>query len=160
MIVVADSSPLVVLVNIEQISLLSALFGVVTIPPVVAAELASHRRPQAVRDFIMKPPEWLTVRKPTILEALPDLDAGEREAISLACELHADLLLIDERRGRQAASERKLAITGTVGVLELAARRSMVDLADAFERLKKTDFWLNPEFLDERLRLFRSRQGS
>jgi predicted nucleic acid-binding protein len=51
MIVVADSSPLVVLVNIGQIDLLRALFQQILIPPDVAAELASAKRPEAVRAF-------------------------------------------------------------------------------------------------------------
>jgi predicted nucleic acid-binding protein len=56
MLVVADSSPFILLINIEQIGVLNALFQSVTIPPEVAAELAGAKRPQQVRDFIMQPP--------------------------------------------------------------------------------------------------------
>jgi predicted nucleic acid-binding protein len=41
----------------------------------------------------------------------------EREAIQLAEEQHADLLLIDERKGRRQAKQRGLKTTGTLGVL-------------------------------------------
>lgn len=150
MIVVADASPLIVLVNIGCVDVLPKLFQEVTIPPQIAVELASTLRPQAVRDFIAHRPSWLIERKPAGTEKIPKLDLGEREAISLARELHAELLLIDEVLGRKAALGRKLRIAGTIGVLEMAAAAKMVDLADVFERVKKTDFWISHQLLDER----------
>lgn len=81
------------------------------------------------------------------------LHPGELAAISLAQELKADLLLIDESRGRQAAADRQIPFTGTIGVLELAADEKLLDLRDAFERVKKTDFWISHELLEERLKL-------
>jgi predicted nucleic acid-binding protein len=56
MLIVADSSPLIVLVNIRQIDVLPKLFGRVVIPPAVASELVAPSRPQAVRDFIAARP--------------------------------------------------------------------------------------------------------
>jgi predicted nucleic acid-binding protein len=56
MIVVADSSPVIVLVNIGQIQILPALFGTVINPPQIAAELSGGKRPQPVRDFIAAGP--------------------------------------------------------------------------------------------------------
>ena len=47
---------------------------------------------------------------------------------------------------------------GTIGVLEAAAARGLLDLEQAFEQVKQTDFWLRPDFLDERLDLYRARQ--
>ena len=87
MIVVADSSPLVVLVNIGHVRILPALFREVVIPPQIAAELADARRPQSVRDFIADRPPWLYVRTPACVELIPDLHEGECAAISLAREL-------------------------------------------------------------------------
>jgi predicted nucleic acid-binding protein len=104
MLVVADSSPLIVLLTIGHIEVLPALFSQMAIPPEVAAELARPNRPQIVREFMASPPHWLSERAPKATEAIPALHAGERAAISLARELHADLLLIDELRGRQAAA--------------------------------------------------------
>jgi len=45
-------------------------------------------------------------------------------------------------------------VIGTIGVLEAAAERDFIDLGDAFEKVKRTDFWVSPTFLDERLALF------
>jgi predicted nucleic acid-binding protein len=103
-------------------------------------------------------PEWLHVQAPKVQEKIPLLQAGEAAAISLAMELNADLLLIDEMQGRKVAAERRLRLTDTIGVLELAACAKLLDLEEAFERVKRTDFWISPSLLDERLKMFRGRQ--
>jgi predicted nucleic acid-binding protein len=114
-------------------------------------------RPEAVRAFVSHAPEWLIERAPLALESLPSLHSCERAAISLAKEINADLLLIDELHGRKEARARGIPITGTIGLLELAAARGMLDLGTAFEAVKKSDFWISPDLLDERLALFRKR---
>jgi predicted nucleic acid-binding protein len=157
MIVIADTSPLIVLNSLGQTDLLPVLFGTVTIPPQVAEELADARRPQLVRDFIAKRPAWLRVQAPAVMEVIPLLQAGEAAAISLAQELNADLILIDEIEGRKAATDRKIRLTGTVGVLELPAHKGLIDLEDTFGLLKKTDFWISHKLLDERLKLYQKR---
>jgi hypothetical protein len=124
-----------------------------SIPPEISAELSHSSRPQAVRDFIASPPGWLFERAPVAIQAVPTLHAGELAAISLAQELNADLLLIDDVRGRKAAGDRRIPFTGTIGVLELADDQRLLDLQEAFSRLKNTDFWISPQLLDERLRL-------
>src|SRR5262249_30110435 len=119
MIVVADTSPFVVLVAIGHVDVLPTLFREVLIPPQVASELASSRRSQEVRDFIATPPAWLRVLAPSSIETIPGLAAAETAAIALAAEVQAGRLMIDEYRGRKAATERGLHVVGTIGVLEL-----------------------------------------
>ena len=153
MLVVADSSPLIVLINIGQIDVLPKLFGEVIIPFEVSAELQQPNRPQAVRDLIASGPAWLLERAPSTIEPIPSLHAGELAAICLAQELKADLLLIDEVSGRRAAIDRHIPVTGTIGVLELAADEGLLDLREAFARVKETDFWISQELLDERLKV-------
>ena len=106
MIVVSDSSALVVLFRIGHGDVLPTLFQQIVIPPEVACELAFPNWPQSVQDFIAAPPSWLEIRAATSVEPIPSLDAGEAAAISLAQELQADRLIIDEKRGRKAAAER------------------------------------------------------
>lgn len=81
-------------------------------------------------------------------DTLGQLGAGERDAITLALDLHVGLILIDERKGTRAALNKGLDVTGTLGVLGLAARRGFVDLADSFARLKQTNFRYRREILD------------
>jgi predicted nucleic acid-binding protein len=81
-------------------------------------------------------------------QELERLGAGEREGIMLASEHGPDvLLLIDEGKGRRAASRRTLRIIGTLGILELAAGSGLLDLPSALERLRQTTFYVAPSLL-------------
>lgn len=120
-IVVADNSPLDVLVRLGHSGVLPALFGHVIIPSQVEQELLSPNTPDVTRQLVLTPPEWLKVQTPSSVEAIPSLHVGEEAAIALALELKADLLLIDDERGRKEATKRGLTITGVIGVLEAAA---------------------------------------
>jgi predicted nucleic acid-binding protein len=154
MIVVADTSPLIVLINLGHVEILPRLFGQV-VPPEVMEELRHERGAASVRDLACSPPSWLVERAPRHGGVIERLDKGESAAINLALELGADLLLIEEALGRKAAIERRVVIAGTIGVLEMGAHAGLLDLADAFERLLRTDFWITKEFLDARLAAFR-----
>jgi predicted nucleic acid-binding protein len=158
MIVVADSSPLIVLIRIGHIEVLPRLFGEIIVPPEVLAELRHSIRPQAVHEFLATRPAWLVERTPAVDEPIPSLHAGEAAAIRLAQELKAELLLIDEIRGRKIAALRHIPLTGTIGVLELAANRGLLDLEVAFAKVKGTDFWISHKLLDQRLELFLTRR--
>ena len=152
MLVVADASPIVGLVKIGHVDVLAALYGSVVIPPQVAAELVSARRPAEVLAFMSSPPAWLSVRAPSRLEAIADLDPGELEAISLAKELGADLLLIDEARGREAAIALQIPTARTAAVLLDAANAGVLsDLKSAFDKLRATNFRVPGKVLDELL---------
>ena len=98
MIVISDTSPLNYLVLIGQDSVLPILFDRVAAPPAVIAELGHHGSPQVVRDWAAAPPAWLEILTPATIDSALGLGAGETEAIGLARELHADTLLIDERK--------------------------------------------------------------
>jgi predicted nucleic acid-binding protein len=160
MLVVADSSPLIVLINIGHHGILPRLFEEIIAPPQVLAELGAPSRPKPVREFAAALPGWLRERVPKSVEQIPTLHPGELAAISLAREMKADLLLIDERAGRKAAAERRIAFTGTIGVLELGAEAGLLNLEAAFDAVKRTDFWISPRLLDDRLKRFNARPRS
>lgn len=149
MIVVSDTSPLNYLILTGYVHLLEALYGRVVIPRAVWDELRSPGAPAEVREWVDAIPDWAEVREPVGPLAAPNLDPGEREAISLALELRADLVLLDERRGRREAAGRGLAVTGTLGVLDAAARRGLIDLSEALTRLRRTSFRVRPNLLQE-----------
>lgn len=141
MTVISNTSPLNYLVLIDLQDILPALFGRVLIPEAVWHELRSLAAPQPVKAFLDNWPGWLERR--AISQVPPDLqqlDPGEQEAIALAQSMGASLVLIDEKRGRQMAQDLGIVVTGTLGVLDLAARRGLVDLEDALKRLERTTF--------------------
>lgn len=80
--------------------------------------------------------------------ALERLDDGERAAIQLAVRTKAVLILMDDRDGVSAARSKGFAVTGTLGILDLAARRGLIQLEDAFERLRATNFRCRPEIME------------
>jgi predicted nucleic acid-binding protein len=65
--------------------------------------------------------------------------------------LKADLILIDERKGSAAAVSKGFETTGTLGILDLAAKRKLIDLRDAIERLKKTNFRYRKDIIERLL---------
>jgi len=80
--------------------------------------------------------------------SLAHLDLGEREAISLALQLRAELVLIDERDGRMAAEACGLSVAGTLRVLAEGAAIGLVSLTEALARLRLTTFRVNPRLME------------
>ena len=117
-IVVSDTSPIAALAHVGQLDLLPRLFQIVLIPPAVAAELASPS--MAIKPLTPVELPFVEVRMPANLERVArlreQLDNGESQAIALAIELSA-ALLIDEAIGRRVATEHGIQITGALGVL-------------------------------------------
>jgi predicted nucleic acid-binding protein len=105
-------------------------------------ELSNARAPDVVRNWISQPPSWLQVvgLKGSVDFSLSALDAGEREAIALASELQASLLLMDERDGVVLARKHGLNVIGTLAALDLAVARGLLDLHTVFDRPLTTTF--------------------
>ena len=141
-VVIADTGPLNYLILIGHIDLLPVLFERVLVPVVVRNELASRKAPLPVQQFIADMPSWLDVRDPPLNQtedaSLKGIDAGEMAAIQLATALHADLLLMDDRKGVKAAPGKGFRVTGTLGILDLAAQRGLADFAEAIGQLRRT----------------------
>ncbi|NEP44212.1 MAG: DUF3368 domain-containing protein, partial [Okeania sp. SIO2H7] len=108
MIVVSDTSPITNLAAVGLLELLHALYDRVIIPQAVYDEMASlgYQVPGTVE---VQTFGWIESRavsdRQRVEELQVDLDLGEAEAIILALELDAGLLLLDERRGRRVASD-------------------------------------------------------
>jgi predicted nucleic acid-binding protein len=86
------------------------------------------------------------------------LDVGERAAIALAEFIHSDLLLVDDRRAVRAAIAKGLGVTGTLGILRIAAEQGRVDIGRAVERLRATNFPYRAEMLEGLLERYRTGQ--
>jgi predicted nucleic acid-binding protein len=96
-------------------------------------EMQHPEAPAEVRAWASAAPAWLEAMQVRQLDAslAAELGAGEREAISLALEVHADVLHIDERAGWREAEVRHLEVAGTLAVLLQASLRGYFDLAEA-----------------------------
>lgn len=147
--VVSDTSPICYLWLIGHIELLPSLFNHIFIPEAVSFELKDKGTPARLRNWINNPPVWLKVKsvKGQLDPSLNRLHPGESEAISLAQNLSADLVLLDEKAARQAAIDKGLRISGLLGILDEAASRGLLDLSGAIERLQHTNFRIAPYIL-------------
>lgn len=138
MIIVSDTTPIISLIKIKHLELLKKLFKKVIIPYAVYSELTSN---SAFIDEIAE------VRNATFLEVLSvnneeavrlfskgtGLDVGESETIVLAEELNAELILMDERKGRIIAKQMGLQITGTLGILIESYHTKLISSDDVRE---------------------------
>ena len=147
MIVVSDTSGLSVLITVGREDLLPKLFQKVYIPEAVRRELQS---------FHPKLPAWLESRAVTHgKEKTPgQLGEGEWEAILLAEQTSADLLLMDEKSGRKIAEGRGLQVIGVLGVLVQAKKVGLIgELRPLLQEMVSTaGFFLSPELMRAALR--------
>ncbi len=104
----------------------------------------------------MRPPEesplWLVRHEPREVASIASdggrLDPGEAEAIQLALDLHAELLLIDESAGRRVARRLLIPHTGVLGVLAAAKHRGLIPaVAPLSEKLRSTGFWISGDLM-------------
>ena len=162
-LVIADTSPLNYLILIGSVEILPILFEKVLLPTTVQRELASRKAPPLVQHWIANLPAWLEVRDAPLTQAedasLQGIDAGEKAAIQLAVSLSAGLLLMDDRKGVAAAERRGLHVTGTLGILDLAADRGFADFAQAVERLRRTNFRVPRPLLDSLVEKHKRKKG-
>ena len=146
-VVVADASPLIALQQIDQLGLLKALFDEVFIPPAVAREV-THR---------LTLPPWICERalqQPIAREVLrASLGPGESEAISLALEIRAHRLIVDERAGRRVAEALGLRVAGVMGLLVLSKQRGLIPaVRPHLDTLLSMGFRADPDLVDRILR--------
>jgi predicted nucleic acid-binding protein len=158
-LVIADASPLHYLVLIGCSDILPAHFEKVFVPTLVRNELVHNETPEIVRTWMENPPHSLEVRVAPAIDdpLLQPLDDGERAAIALAVALEADLVLMDDRAAVEAARAKGFAVTGTLGLLDLGARRQLLKLNEAVARLKATNFRCTPEIMDALLQAHEER---
>lgn len=125
MIVVSDTTPLISLLKIDRIGLLEKLFGQVLIPQAVFDELTADERFKLEADQIRRK-QFIKVKavknseSVSILKRATGLDQGESEAIILTDEQNADVLLMDEAKGRTISFQMGFKIMGTIGILMAA----------------------------------------
>ena len=150
MIIVSDTSPLMNLAVVGYLQLLHQLYATVLIPAAVWNELTalSSQHPEVATVQTLTWLERQSVTSQAVVNALQaELDIGEAEAIALAVEKQADLLLMDERRGRQVATRMGLTYIGLLGVLLEAKRKAFLPEVKPVldELVAKAGFWVSRE---------------
>lgn len=148
--VVCNTSPLILLAKIDRLELLTHLYDEVLIPVAVRKEIVAKPSEEAktLQALLQKGAFHLGEAAGSVLEGIPeDLGEGEREAIALALERGADLVILDDRQGRRVAGLRGLATTGTIGVLIEARERGVIhSLGHELDRLIEAGIWIDERF--------------
>ena len=158
-LVIADTGPVNYLILIGHIDVLPRMFERVVLPTAVQSELSNSLAPPAVQRWIADFPAWLEIAQTPAVPLLTGIHKGEAAAIALAAAMHADLLLMDDRRGLRAAKQQGLRVTGTLGILDLAAQRGLAKFAQAVERLRQTNFRVPQAVLDTLLEKHTEKKG-
>jgi uncharacterized protein len=126
MVVISDTSPLTNLIQIGQLDILEQMFGRIIIPYKVFEELSVYEG--QLKEIEKR--DWIIIREVINQEEVRllehHLDSGEAEAIIFAKEIHADFLIVDERKGRRIAEEYGLKIIGLLGTLIQAKKKGIL----------------------------------
>jgi predicted nucleic acid-binding protein len=147
--VVSNTGPLIALASINKFDLLPKLFGTISIPQAVRTEVLDETTLSAINAA-----DWMIVRtaqdKIAIQLLNSELDDGESEAIVLARELNADLLLIDDRAARRKASALELPTIGTLGLLLIAKSQGLIPaLKPLIDALNQGGFHMSEELYNQ-----------
>ena len=139
-VIVSDTSCLILFYKIGELDLLKKLFGKL------------HITDSVLKEFNQLIPDWIEIVEPTtnLHQGLSSyLDKGEATAISLAAEHENSLLIIDEIKGRKAAKEMCISVTGSLGVLIAAKNKGHIQtVKPLIEKIQKTNFRISEELIE------------
>jgi len=143
-VVIADSSCLIALSKIGELEVLHALFENIFIPKAVYVEVVVQGKGRAGSEEI-KNAKWIkveTVKNKLAVKALQiNLGEGESEAITLAIEKGADLIILDDFKARQTAEELSLTFVGTLAILQKAKSKGLIkNIEKTLDDLRKAGF--------------------
>jgi predicted nucleic acid-binding protein len=148
--VVSNTTPLIALSKISKLHLLRDLYNIIIIPTAVYEEYQNGKDKDFYVDISRI--DWIkiiAIESQKASEYILDLDRGEAEAIVLAEEMNADLLLMDEISGRQYARLKSLKITGTIGVLLKAREKKLIPAVIPLAmELRSKGIWLNDKIIN------------
>jgi len=158
--VVSNTTPIISLLKIDKLHVLKELYGVIYLPLEIFNEIEAGKN----KDFYvdLSKFEWIKIQKIKNKKSLSyflDLDKGEAEAIVLATEIGADLIILDETLGRFHAKHAGLKVTGTLGILLKAKQLGFVsELKSLLLELRIKGIWLSDRLIEEMLKLANEKQ--
>lgn len=123
--IVSNAGPLIVLLKTSKILILKDLFQKVLVPVAVWEEITAKDYEKSLFDKM----EWIETKRiqnmdlAGLLEKL--IGRGEAEAIVLAKELRA-ILLMDDAKARKHAKLLNVEVIGTLGLLKMAKNHGVI----------------------------------
>jgi uncharacterized protein len=159
MVIVSDTTTISNLFLIDKLWLLEKLYQKILIPKTVYDELERLEEGNKRNIDKIKESNWIEVvavkENDLISVLLMTLDKGEAEAIALAKELKADLLIIDELKGRKCAKQLHLNIIGLIGILLLAKQKGLIKSIKEIliELQEKAGFWISEKLFNATIEL-------
>ena len=126
MLIIADSSALISLAICKKLFLLAELYGEVKVPKAVFSEVTQAGKPQSeiLRSYLHDKVADIDLSE--LMLDFGELGRGELEAIALFKKLHADLLLLDDKKARKIAELNKIPIVGSLGVLLSSKKQGLI----------------------------------
>ncbi|MEJ5312694.1 MAG: DUF3368 domain-containing protein [Anaerolineae bacterium] len=153
MIIVSNTTPLIGFASIQRFDILRQLFGEIYIAQAVYREaVVAGREVGGARKEVMDA-DWIKIinvqDQSAVQELLGEMDSGEAETIVLARELHADWVLMDEKKGRRKLEQFELSKIGTVGILLKAKQVGLLSaIAPEIKKLRQQGFSLSQTVVD------------
>jgi predicted nucleic acid-binding protein len=152
--VVSNTTPIISLLKLSKLDILKNLYSEINIPYAVFQEVEAGRN----KDYYtnLSNLNWINILEIQDKQAVKyflDLDSGEAEAIVLATEIKADLIILDEKLGRFHAKHADLKVTGTIGVLIKAKKEGLInELKPLLFELTKKEVWISDKLIYEILK--------
>ena len=145
MTAVFNTSPLIFLARLGYLEKTLSLFQMVAIPKKVIKEISV--KDDEANEKVLKIKNHsnvnfgLATKLVKLYKALNErLGQGESEAIALAVELNADVVILDDFAGRKAAMELGLKVKGTLGIIKKLLEENKIKIENInklYETLKK-----------------------
>jgi predicted nucleic acid-binding protein len=153
--VVSNTTPIISLLKIGKLEILKDLYKEIYIPQEVFSEIEAGKHKEYYLNLLEL--EWIKIEQIQDRKSIAyflDLDKGEAEAIILATESEADLILLDESLGRFHAKHAGLRVTGTIGILVKAKKQGLIsELKPLLLELKEKGVWLSESLIERILEL-------
>ncbi len=149
--VVSNTTPLISLLKLDRLEILNKIYSVICIPSAVYNEIEAGKDKPFYRD--LSKIDWIKIveiKNQNALKYFLDLDSGEAEAIVLATEINADLIIMDEKLGRFHAKHADLKVTGIIGVLIKAKQLGIItELKPLLFELIEKNVWIGDKLINE-----------
>ena len=153
--VISNTTPIITLLSISKLELLRNIYGKIIIPQGVYQEIEEGKNKKFYTDLSLI--DWIEIKSIADKEPLKyisDLDKGEAEVIVLANEINADLVIIDEKAGREYAEHFGIKLTGTIGVLLKAKELGIINkIEPLLTKMKENGIWISQKFINKVLEI-------